>query len=205
MVGGREPRAVIVPTPVATPLPVPGEAQSPIYPLIVGNNGGYLWVRASPAQGSCGVSGYPCKHPGVDVNGPPGTTVRSPTNGLIVQVANGQAAPFTGYGPWLVIIAGDDGRYHLIGHMAAGTSSMARAGQRVRAGDPIGTVSSAYHVHWEVRKKPVPAFSAGETNFTNNLDPIEWISSSRSVLGGKAAPMLLLGAAAVLLFLVARD
>jgi len=192
-------------TTVSTPMPVPGTPQPPIWPLVVGNNGGFMAVRASSAQGSCGVSGYPCKHPGVDVNGAPGRAVGSPVSGVIVQVSDGTSSPFSGYGPYLAIVRGDDdGLYHMVAHMARGTSSLAYAGRRVRAGDQIGTVSSYNHVHWELRKKPVPAFAAGESNATNNLDPIAWLSSSR-MFTGIAGNLLLLGTAGLLFYLLTKD
>lgn len=188
-------------TAIALPPPVMGARQPPIYPLIVGNNGGYLAVRASPAQGSCGVSGYPCKHPGVDVNGKRGTIVRSPTNGVIVAIFNGASAPFSGYGPWGVVIRGDeDGLFHLLGHLDASTSSMGTINKRVRAGDAVGTVSSANHTHWEVRTRVSPNWSAGESNATNNRDPLAWLSG-----GGKLGTFLLLGGAAALLLYLASD
>lgn len=191
-------------TAVSTPIPVPGSPQPPVYPLIVGNNGGFMAVRASSAQGSCGASGYPCKHPGVDVNVAPGRAIASPVSGVIVQVADGSSAPFSGYGPYLAIIHGDDdGLYHLVAHMAREGASLVYPGRRVVAGDKIGIGSGYNHVHWELRKRAVPLFSAGESNATNNLDPIAWLSSSRTI--SKLAPVILLGTAAVLFYLLTED
>lgn len=179
-------------TAIALPAPVAGMPQSPIYPLIVGNNGAFLAVRSSPAQGACGVSGYPCKHPGTDVNGKRGTRVVAPENGTVVAVANGASPPFSGYGPWLVMIHGSSGVFHLLSHLDPATSSLSHVGKRVRAGDVVGTVSSANHTHWEVRTKITPG--AGGTNFTNNQDPVAWLLRRQSSALGT---ILVVGATAL--------
>ena len=150
----------------------------PIAPLVIGNNGAWLAVRSSPAQGSCGVSGYPCKHPGVDVVGRAGTVVRAPEAGMIAFAADGSASPFGGYGPWLVLVRGDSGKFHLLGHLDPADRNRAPIGLRVAAGQPVGITSAANHTHWEVRTKMVPDFARGDTNFTNNTDPIAWLGSS---------------------------
>lgn len=187
-------------TPVESPTPESGEPQSPIYPLQIGSHGGWLEVRSTPADGSCGVHGYPCKHPGVDVAGVAGTSVVAPESGTVVAVGSGAAAPFVGYGPWFVIIQGDDsGKFHMLAHLDPVASSMAPMGAQVVAGDQIGVTSSANHTHWEVRDKVVPDFSAGEDNFTNNTDPLAWLSGASMGLVGTA---LLVGGAALFLWLL---
>jgi murein DD-endopeptidase MepM/ murein hydrolase activator NlpD len=185
-------------TAVDTSAPVAGRPQPPIYPLIVGNNGAYKAVRSSSAQGSCGVHGYPCQHPGVDVNGAMGTEVHAPESGVIVAVANGAVAPFSGYGPWLVVIRGDSGKYHLLGHLDPASASWGPVNTRVTAGDVIGRTSNANHTHWEVRTRLTPP--AGQTNFDNNMDPVAWLSLT-SVPWGTIA---VLGSGLVLLALIAR-
>lgn len=146
----------------------------PILPFAIGNNGGFRAVRSSRAQGSCGVHGYPCYHPGVDVVGRAGTAVRAPENGTVFVVADGSAPPFVGYGPYLVMIRGDSGVFHLLSHLSPANASMAKMGARVAEGQVIGTTSAANHTHWEVRKQPVPG--SGRTNLDNNLDPMAWAS-----------------------------
>lgn len=190
-------------TPVDTDAPQQGSPQSPIYPLLVGDHGGWLEVRATPADGSCGVSGYPCRHPGLDVAGAAGTSVVAPESGSVVAAGSGASAPFVGYGPWLVIIQGDDsGKFHLLAHLDPVTASMAPVGTRVAAGDQVGITSSANHTHWEVRDEAVPDFAAGEDNFTNNQDPLAWLSGASMGIFGTA---LLLGGAALFLWLLFSD
>lgn len=186
-------------TPVEMSLPAPGKAQPPIYPLEIGAHGGWLEVRSSEADGACGVHGYPCKHPGVDVAGTMGTLVVAPESGTIVMATDGNSAPFVGYGPWLVVIQGDSGKFHLLGHLEPAAAEMGVMGARVTAGDSIGMTSSANHTHWEVRSKLSPDFANGEDNFTNNTDPLAWLSMSNALF-----PMLLAGGAALLVYLIAR-
>lgn len=182
--GYLRPRAVALgATPVATGAPEPGKPQPPIYPLQIGDHGGWLEVRSSPADGACGVHGYPCKHPGIDVAGAAGTPVVAPESGSVVMVGDGNSAPFVGYGPWFVIIQGDSGKFHFLGHLEPAASSMAPMGAQVSAGDQVGTTSSANHTHWEVRDKMVPDFAAGEDNFTNNSDPVGWLETAAIGIG----------------------
>lgn len=187
-------------TPVDTGSPQPGAPQPPIYPLIVGAHGGYREVRSSPSDGSCGVHAYPCQHPGVDVQGMAGTQVVAPESGQVVMTGDGNSAPFVGYGPWFVVIAGrDSGKYHLLAHMDPLTSSMATQGQVVESGDVVGMTSSANHTHWEVRDKIVPDFAAGETNLDNNTDPVIWLRG-----GWSLGTLLIAGSAGLLLWLLYR-
>lgn len=193
-------RSALGATPIDTAIPSAGSPQPPIWPLVIGGHGAWLEVRSSPSDGSCGVHGYPCKHPGVDVAGAAGTTVVAPESGTVVATGDGASSPFVGYGPWFAIIQGDSGKYHFLGHLEPATSGMSSVGQQVTAGDPVGTTSSANHTHWEVRSKMVPDFAAGEDNFSNNSDPLAWLSAA--ALGGIGA--LVIAAGAVIVYLLAR-
>jgi murein DD-endopeptidase MepM/ murein hydrolase activator NlpD len=170
---------------------------------MVGAHGGWLEVRSAPADGACGVHGYPCRHPGLDVAGTAGTPVVAPESGMVVMAGDGASAPFVGYGPWFVIIAGDDsGKFHFLGHLDPGTQAMAPMGRQVTAGDQVGVTSSANHTHWEVRDQMAPDFAAGEDNFTNNTDPLGWLTTARM---GALGAVVLAGAAAAFLWLLWRD
>lgn len=191
--------ASFVPPPIGTP-------QSPISPLIPGGHGGYLEVRNSPADGSCGVGAYPCKHPGLDVLGMYGTTVVAPEDGTIAVVTDGNSAPFGGYGPWVVVIAGKSGKFHLLGHLDPANGGTVVQGQDIRAGEPVGTTSGANHTHWEVRSKVVPDYAHGETGFDIIEDPQIWLKLSAVGLGGMSPQTLLIVAGgAFLLALAYRD
>jgi murein DD-endopeptidase MepM/ murein hydrolase activator NlpD len=129
-----------------------------------------------------------------------GTPVVAPENGTIVMAGNGNLSPYVGYGPWFVIVQGDQsGRYHLLAHLDQISAAMAPLGAQVTAGAQIGTTSSANHTHWEVRDKMVPDFASGETNIDNNIDPIAWLASGKALM-----PMLLAGGAALLIYLIMR-
>lgn len=145
---------------------------SPIEPLTTPRTGGFLAVRSSAADGACGVHGYPCQHPGVDVLGKQGTLVQAPEGGTVKVVTNGASPPYEGYGPWVVVFLGDSGKYHLLGHLEP-SANRVTVGQRVEAKQVVGATSSANHTHWEVRNKMVPP--AGVTNQENNDDPVSWL------------------------------
>lgn len=188
-------------TPIPTDAPVPGQPQPPIYPLQIGSHGAWLEVRASPADGDCGVHGYPCQHPGVDVAGMAGTPVVAPESGTIAVATDGASPPFVGYGPWVVILQGDSGKFHLLGHLEPAAASMAIVGMAVTAGQVLGTTSSANHTHWEVRDKVVP--DPGQDNFANNTDPLAWLTLQALGLGA-VGPVLIIGGLAVVAWLLLR-
>ncbi len=184
----------------AVDFPSPGSPrQAPIYPLLVGSHGAWLEVRSSPADGACGVHGYPCMHPGVDVAGEAGTPVVAPEDGVIVLAGDGNSAPFVGYGPWFVIIQGASGKFHFLGHLDPSAAAQGPVGAVVTSGQQVGVTSSANHTHWEVRTKMVPDFAAGEDNFSNNSDPIAWMTG-----GGSFGAVLVIGGAALLAYLALR-
>lgn len=185
---------------VPSEAPVAGQPQAPIYPMNIGATGFYKSVRATPAQGACGTKGHPCMHPGVDLGGYRGTKVVAPEAGQIVLVADGNSAPWGGYGPWLVVIRGESGRYHLLAHLDPATAGMGPMGTPVDAGQQVGTTSSANHTHWEVRTKMVPNFAGGEDNFSNNSDPLAWLASA----GFGLRQVLLVGGAGLFLYLLWR-
>lgn len=182
--------------------PSPGRPQPPIYPLIQGGHGGYLEERLSPADGSCGVGSYPCRHPGLDVFGMYGTPVVAPENGTIIVSTDGNSAPFGGYGPWIIVIAGESGKFHLLGHLDPANAGMAPQGAQVRAGDQVGTTSGANHTHWEVRDVAVPDYAHGQTGFDIISNPILWLATAP--VGGPLGALLVVGSAAVFLFAVIR-
>lgn len=186
-------------TDVLIPEPSPGKPQVPIYPYKVAS--GFGAVRNSPADGACGGGPHPCTHYGEDVVGAPGTVVKAPEGGTIVTVSNGAGSPWGGYGPWLVVIQGDSGKFHLLAHLDPATAEMGTMGARVSPGDPVGTVSSAWHTHWEVRDKMIPDFAAGEHNHTNNMHPKLWLAGARV---GTFGTVLVVGSAAILLALLVQ-
>jgi murein DD-endopeptidase MepM/ murein hydrolase activator NlpD len=187
---------------IPTLAPEPGRAQPPIYPLIQGDHGGYLEARNSPADGSCGVGNYPCRHPGLDVFGMAGTVVVAPENGIVVAAADGSSSPFGGYGPWVIVMQGEGGKFHLLGHLEPGNAGMAPLGAQFRAGDPVGTTSGANHTHWEVRDTLIPDYQHGQTGFDIITDPVIWLTTQ--IVGGPLGAVLVVGSAAVLMYMLYR-
>ena len=93
-------------------------------PWNVTPHGAYGYERRSPAEGSCGVTGYPCKHPGVDLAAEPGTEVVAPEDGEVAAVWGADPGtqlprPWRGYEPGVLVFKGKSGRYHLLGHLEA--------------------------------------------------------------------------------------
>lgn len=129
----------------------------------------YGCVRNSPSDGACGVSGYPCVHYGMDLFGGADRTVVAPESGTVVAVADGKSAPFSGYGPGVVLILGTSGRYLLLAHLAY-SSITVRKGDQIAEGEPIALFDAgAGHVHFEVRKQ------ATGPSKTNTIDPRDWV------------------------------
>lgn len=119
-------------------------------------------------------------HAGIDV-GARGQIVIAPENGTIEVVARAsyaadaprRSAPpgWAGYGPVVVVLKGDSGYFHLLGHMSS-TTALTR--QRVGFGDRIGVIDRrANHLHWEVRRVLKPP--AGVATIEICDDPVRWL------------------------------
>lgn len=153
----------------------------PTAPSSPHRTGCYGCKRISPADGACGVHGYPCTHWGVDCF----TFVRdvwAPEAGTVVAVSDGSSAPFVGYGPGIVLIRGVSGVYHLLAHLQAGTTVVS-VGQQLAEGAPIAKFDPGMgHCHYEVRRSPT-----GPSE-TNTIDPVAWHAQQ----GGHGLMMLVL-------------
>jgi Peptidase family M23 len=171
-------------------------ARWPTAPYTTRRTGCYGCKRLTPADGGCGVKGYPCTHWGVDTFTVGGIRdVWAPERGVVVAVADGSAPPFSGYGPGVVLMKGASGVYHLLSHLDYGTIKV-RVGQELAEGDPIAKFSAAYaHCHYEVRRQPT-----GPSE-TNTINPEEWHKAQG---GGAVTLLLLVGGLAALGFIMAR-
>ncbi|MFW0793739.1 M23 family metallopeptidase [Gordonia sp. CPCC 205515] len=88
-------------------------------------------------------------HKGVDIANKIGTPVYAVTDGVVLE-----SGPASGFGQW-IRVRQDDGTTGIFGHV---DRSFVRAGQKVIAGQQIGTVgnrgqSTGPHLHYEVRDK----------------------------------------------------
>jgi murein DD-endopeptidase MepM/ murein hydrolase activator NlpD len=123
-------------------------------------------------------------HWGIDLAARPSELVVAPEDGVIVDVwTDNETPPFVGYGPGGVLLKGESGVFHLLGHLDPGrwtASSRPTIGEVFEVGQQIGNTAptgspgvfqAAPHVHWEVRTKP---HDSPATRQANTTDPVKW-------------------------------
>jgi murein DD-endopeptidase MepM/ murein hydrolase activator NlpD len=143
--------------------------------------GCYGCVRRSPADGGCGVRGYPCTHYGLDLFAA-SPQVFAPENGVIVATADGANPPFTGYGPGVVLMRGVSGFFHLLSHLDFRSITVA-PGQFVLEGQRLGNFNAEFgHVHYEVRREK------SGPSATNTVDPSQWLTQMQRMAATPNAP-----------------
>lgn len=126
-------------------------------------------------------------HAGVDLASPPGTLVRAPEAGTVAVVGVADSLPPTdgwrwrGYGPEIVLLRGDSGRWHLLSHLR---NARVAVGERVEAGATVGEISHLRHVHWEVLTRARPG--RGQAVAEISLDPLAWLADSDVPYDGRA-------------------
>lgn len=112
-------------------------------------------------------------HAGVDLAAPGNTPVLAPEAGVIEERAPGTRPPWTGYGPWVLLLRGDSGRWHLLAHVSEPLASM-QPGRRVELGEPVAVVAPELaHLHWEVRTQPRRTWRTETVEIS--LDPVAWL------------------------------
>lgn len=147
-------------------------ARWPTAPFSTHRTGCYGCKRATPADGGCGVHGYPCTHWGVDTFTGGSRDVVAPESGMVINVSDGNSPPFSGYGPGVVLFQGKSGYYHLLAHLELASIKVA-PGMGLSEGSPIGRFDAAHaHCHYEVRRKPT-----GPSD-VNTIDPAAWLKSA---------------------------
>src|SRR3972149_3812232 len=145
--------------------------------------------RAWPRDGALRAwlaarSGGARLHAGVDL-GWRGDVVRAPEGGIVDVIGRasyGADTPRTstpigwaGYGPFLVVLHGDSGWYHLLAHVVDPSVTL---GQRVELGRAIARVSErGDHLHWEVRTRRKPPSGWATVEVTD--DPAAWLELER--------------------------
>ncbi|RIL10057.1 MAG: hypothetical protein DCC75_05160 [Proteobacteria bacterium] len=118
-----------------------GAMNSFVYPVMAPQLSSHFGRRIHP------IRRYSSMHKGVDLAAPSGSPIRAISSGTVVF-----ADPYAGYGN-LVVIKHASGTTSHYGHCQ---SIRVRPGQKVRAGDIIGTVGSSGHstgphLHLELR------------------------------------------------------
>ncbi|MGD9603904.1 MAG: M23 family metallopeptidase [Gammaproteobacteria bacterium] len=101
----KKPPAQSVPLPLRQEMLRKDIAVWPVSRFNVGKYGAYGAVRSDKSRGWCPPDKYPCTHYGADLSAPEGTEVVAPHDGWILYDGPANAAPFSGYGPWCVLIA----------------------------------------------------------------------------------------------------
>src|SRR5262245_35365315 len=92
-------------------------ARAPVEPQSTPAGGRYLAPRTDCPSGAA-----TCTHFGIDLHGKQGTPILAPEGGIVV-VSRAVATtgyndpPFSGYGPGVVLMLGDSGVWHLMGHV----------------------------------------------------------------------------------------
>lgn len=129
-------------------------ARPPVTPVIVYPTGAYEAVRRSPADGACGVHAYPCVHPGEDLRAKKGKPVAAPHDGWVLVSMSTDSAPFSGYGPSVVLLAHDD-RPTSLGVVSLGQPSRAFRYSLLAHLDPSRLVY----------KQPIPAGALDTGNY----------------------------------------
>jgi murein DD-endopeptidase MepM/ murein hydrolase activator NlpD len=169
----------------------------PTAPSSPHRTGCYGCKRLTPADGGCGVHGYPCTHWGVDTFTGGSRDVFAPEDGTVVAVS-GDTPPFAGYGPGIVLLKGKSGFYHLLAHLELGSIKVT-PGIVIVEGAPIGRFDAAHaHCHYEVRRKPT-----GPSD-VNTIDPVAWLKHAGGSSGGIGV-LFVLGGLLVAGYFIARS
>ena len=125
----------------------------------------------------CGTVDF---HTGVDLNAPAGTPIQAEDDGVVVKVeGNEQAAVYSSTGGFCgryIVLRHDykNGRsvftrYAQLGAIADKQGRGIKEGQKIKAGERIGTIGKAGLLHFEVR--PVASKPNTETSLLYKDDP----------------------------------
>lgn len=160
-------------------------SRAPVDGVRLPERGGGSWLAAR--------SGGHRLHAGLDLHAGAGTVVRAPEAGRIVltfSASTGDETPrqsrpvgWAGYGPYGLLIHGDSGWYHLLGHV---DSLTAIDGARVAEGDVVAVGSPVGHVHWEVRARSRPP--VGVATVETCADPRTWLDGAPVLWSGQCPP-----------------
>lgn len=133
-----------------------------------GTAAGYLARRSDGAR----------LHAGVDLHASSGTPVYAPEAGRVLVAGRDvdvtiEGWSFSGYGPGVVVLAGESGAYHLLAHLDVdGLAEL--GGAVVLEGAELARSGNLGHVHWEVRSMLVPP--RGASIVETSTDPELWLA-----------------------------
>lgn len=177
---------------VAAELPTPAIPAARVEPIAGGRipqGGAGAWL-ASRSDGAR-------LHAGVDVAATLTTPIVAPESGVIVVVAEAsrpadeaagrptysRPAGWRGYGPRVVLLAGDSGWWHVLAHLDVVHVS---TGARVEAGQLVATGSALHHLHWEVRR--VRSAPSGWATAEVVVSPSAWLAGRVEPYDGRCPP-----------------
>lgn len=122
------------------------------------------------------------RHRGIDLGAKLGAPVYAVAPGVVEHSVNVYTKGFGGYGR-VIVVKADDGTWQLYAHLQ---SAIAREGERVEAGTPIGAAGGStftkeeptregpVHLHFEVSPTPYPQQSEAA-----RLDPVAYLRAGR--------------------------
>lgn len=128
------------------------------------------------------------KHKGIDIGASPGTIIRSPVSGTLV---NPQTYGLKGYGNAITVLD-SSGDLHIFGHT---TGTLQTYGSKVNVGDILSTIedylhpakpntgydtSFGNHVHYEIRQPG----ANGLPDYNKSLNPLEYLKSVNTTAQG---------------------
>lgn len=150
-------------------------ARFPTGPFDTHRTGCFGCVRQTAADGSCGIGTFPCQHFGVDMFAT-SPQVFAPEDGTVIDVADGNSAPFVGYGPGVVLMQGKSGFFHLLSHLDFNSIAV-RPGQVIPEGMLVAKFDAdTGHTHWEVRKQRLGSIPP------NTIDPNQWLKDQLALV-----------------------
>lgn len=130
------------------------------------------WLYARPTH----------THAGVDLGAREGVEVVAPCDGVVEVVdREGKAGSgWHGYAPVVVLRSslGNLQLWHVLAHLRG---IEVHPGDALKEGTRVGVVGPERHVHWEVRRKLLPAYSRGQRPHQISVDPL-------SLLRGEIRP-----------------
>lgn len=126
-------------------------------------------------------------HAGVDLQARRGTVVVAPEGGTVLVAGPEETARavrgwgWRGYGPQVILLAGESGMFHVLSHVESVAVS---AGDVIREGVPVAVVSAKAHLHWEVQREPRP--TRGRAVVEDSIDPMAWLEGRIVPYDGRA-------------------
>ncbi len=191
------PTATLVPTPAPSATPLPTDTPLPTAtPAVTPTPEGYVYVFPVQPPSVTNYVDYHHDYPANDILAPLGTLVVAVTNGVIDEVNyTDRWDPATDDPAWrgglFISIIGDDGIRYYGSHLNSLVPGL-EAGQRVRAGQPLGTIGQSGdaagtdpHLHFGISH---PTFPGDWSIRRGEIDPYPYLQAWQE--GQSVTPVL---------------